>query len=120
MNPFARFAYFTVVRDTSFVMLATGIMMLAFSFELPLAFKIGATVALIYSLALLARVCWLTEERFTRCEAWRILRDEERPSGERGLRWAHAELEALLLRFAKSSAGAASILYGSALVLSAA
>jgi hypothetical protein len=120
MNPFARFAYFTVVRDTSFVMLATGMLMLAFSFELPLAFKIGATAALIYSHALLARVCWLTEDRFMRCEAWRTLPDDERPQGERGLRWAHAELEAMLLQFAKSSAGAASILYGSALLLSAA
>jgi hypothetical protein len=46
--------------------------------------------------------------------------DDERPQGERGLRWAHAELEAMLLQFAKSSAGAASILYGSALLLSAA
>lgn len=119
MNPFARFAYFTVARDTCFVGLATVLLMLVFSFELSLAFKVGATIALVYSVGLLLRVCLLTEERFTHCEPWRVLRDEERPSGDQGRRWARAELEALLLRFAKSAAGVACFLYGSALLLSA-
>ena len=48
MNPFARFAFFTMVRDTGFVALAAGTLMVGYSFEPPLAFKIGATVALIF------------------------------------------------------------------------
>jgi hypothetical protein len=118
MIPFARFAYFTVARDASFVTLAAALLMLAFSFEPVWSFEIGASIALIFSLGLLIRVCFLTERRFLRCEAWRALHDEERPRGERGRRWAHAELETLLLHFAKSAAGVAGILYASALVLS--
>jgi hypothetical protein len=120
MIVFARFAYFTIARDAGFVSLAAALLMLAFSFELPMAFEAGATVALIFSVGLLIRVCCLTEQRFTRSEAWSTLQDEERPAGEDGMRWARAELERMLLRFAKSAAGIAGILYGSALVLSVA
>ena len=60
--------------------------MLAYSFEPPLAFEIGATVALIFSVALVFRASYLTEERFVRSEVWRALRDEERPAGEHGRR----------------------------------
>jgi hypothetical protein len=118
MNPFARFAYFTVARDTCFVALAAGVLMLAFSFEPSTAFEVGATVLLFYSVWLVIRACCLTETRFTRCEAWRALRDEERPAGDGGRRWAHSELETLMLRFAKSAAGVACVFYGSSLVLS--
>jgi hypothetical protein len=117
---FLRFAFFTVARDAGFVALAAGLLMLAYSFQPPLAFEVGATAALIFSIGLVLRVRFLTEERFMRCEAWRALRDEERPAGEHGRRWARAQLEELLLRFAKSAAGIAGILYGSALVLSVA
>lgn len=55
MNPFARFAFFTIARDASFVTLAAATLMVAFSFEPPLAFKIGATVALIFSIGLVVR-----------------------------------------------------------------
>jgi hypothetical protein len=120
MMPFTRFACFTVARDASFVALAAGLLMLAFSFHLFVAFEIGATVALFFSIGLVIRACCLTEERIERCEAWRALRDEERPSGEHGRQWARAELEELLLRFAKSTAGVAGILYGSALIMAVA
>ena len=92
--------------------------MLAFSFEPPLAFEIGATVALIFSIGLLIRAYLLSEERFLRSEAWRALRPEERPAGELGARLARAQLEKLLLRAAKAASGIAGILYCSALVLS--
>ena len=68
MIVFARFAYFTLVRDTGFVALAAGLLMLAFSFEPPMAFDVGATVALVFALGLLVRVLCLTESRFTRSE----------------------------------------------------
>ena len=81
MNPFARFAFFTMVRDTSFVALAAGTLMVGYSFEPPLAFTIGATVALIFSIGLLVRSYFLTEERLLRSEVWRALRPDERPAG---------------------------------------
>lgn len=118
MIPFTRFAFFTIARDAGVVALAAGVLMLAFSFEPAVAFQVGATVALIFSLGLLIRVGCLTERRFERCEAWRALQDEERPPGEGGFKWARAELEEMLLHFAKSAAAVAGILYGSALVLS--
>lgn len=119
MIPFRRFAFFTVARDATFVTLAAATLMLAFSFEPPLAFKIGATVALLFSLLLLTRSYFLTEERFLRSEAWRALKPEERPAGNHGCQLARAQLEELLLRFAKAASGVASILYCSAMVLAA-
>lgn len=119
MIPFRHFAFFTVARDASFVTLAAATLMLAFSFEPPLAFKIGATVALIFSIGLLIRSYFLTEERFLRSEAWRSLRPDERPIGDHAQRLARAQLEVLLLRFAKGASGVAGLLYCSALLLAA-
>lgn len=107
MNPFARFAFFTMARDTSFVALAAGTLMVGYSFEPPLAFTIGATVALIFSIGLLVRSYFLTEERLLRSEVWRALRPDERPAGAQGRRLARAQLEELLLRFAKAASGVA-------------
>ncbi len=118
MVPFRRFAFFTVARDASFVALAATLLMAAYSFEPPLAFKVGATVALVFSVGLLIRSYLLTEEAFLRSEAWLALAPDERPIGDREQRLAQAQFKELLLRFAKSAAGIAGILYGSALVLS--
>jgi len=118
MIPFRRFAFFTIARDTSFVTLAAVLLMIAFSFEPPLAFKVGATVALVFSIGLLIRSYLLTQEIFLRSEAWYALRPDERPIGESEQQLARAQLKELLLRFAKTSAGIAGILYGAALVLS--
>ena len=120
MIHFARFAYFTLVRDAGFITLAAALLILAFSFEPPMAFDVSATIAQVFALGLLIRVCFLTEQRFSRSEAWGALTEEERPAGEDGMLWARAELERMLLRFAQSAAGIAGILYGSALVLSVA
>ena len=95
-------------------------LMLSFSFWPSMAFEVGAFVALMFSVGLLIRAGFLTEERLTRSEAWRALRDEERPEGEGAEHWARDELQEVLLRFAKSAAGVAGILFVSALVLSAA
>jgi hypothetical protein len=117
MNPFARFALFTVARDAAFVTLAAMILMLAFSFRPELALEIGATVALIFSVCLLVRVSLLTEERLERCEVWRALPEEERPPGEDGRRWARGHFELLLLHFAKGASGFAGVLYVGALLM---
>ena len=51
MNPFTRFAYFTIARDAGFVSLASGMVMLAFSFWPSMAFEVGAFVALTFQSA---------------------------------------------------------------------
>lgn len=116
MNPFTRFAFFTVARDAGFVMLAGGLLMVGFSAEPALALKIGATVALIFSVALLTRAYLLTEERLERSEVWRVLPEEERPPGEDGRRWARGYFERLLLRTAKNASACAGALYCIALI----
>lgn len=120
MLPCERFACFTLTRDSLFVALAGAVLMVAFSFEPPLAFRIGASVALLFSVVLLARSYFLTEKRFRRSEAWRSLRPEERPAGDQGPQLARDQFQLLLLRFARGGAAVAVFLYGSALVLSAA
>ena len=117
MNPFTRFAFFTVARDAGYVVLAGATLMVGFSFEPALALELGATVALIFSVGLLARAYFLTDERLERSEVWRALPEEERPPGDDGRRWARGYLEGLLLRAAKGASGCAGVLYGSALVV---
>lgn len=119
MFPFTRYAFFTLARDASFVTLAGATMMVAASFEPAVAFKIGATVALTFSLLMLFRSYFLTDERFRRSEVWRALRPDERPAGDHGRLVARAQMEELMLHFAKASAGIAGILYCSALMASA-
>ena len=51
MIPCERYAFFTLVRDASFVTLAGAMMMVGASFDPPLAFKVGASLALIFALA---------------------------------------------------------------------
>jgi hypothetical protein len=118
MVPCERYACFTLVRDASFFTLAAVLLMIAFSFEPPLAFEIGATMALVFTIVLLVRSRLLTHERFLRSEVWRGLEPEERPAGEHGAQIARDYMQELLLRFAKSSSAVAGVLYGSALVLS--
>jgi hypothetical protein len=67
----------------------------------------------------LIRSYLLTEERFLHSEAWYALKPEERPAGDHEQNLARAQLNELLLRFAKGFSGIAGILYGSALLLSA-
>lgn len=118
MIPCERYAFFTLARDAGFFALAAIVLMIGFSFEPPLAFEIGATMALVFSLFLLARCYLLTRERFLRSEVWRGLLPDERPAGDHGIRIARDYMEELLLRFAKSSSAIAGWLYGSALILS--
>lgn len=119
MIPCRHFAFYTLARDSCLVALAAATMMVASSFEPALAFKIGATVWLIFALVLVARSYFLTDERFRHSEAWRALRPEERPPGEEGRRFARTQFEELMLRFAKTSAGIAGVLYCTALMMSA-
>ena len=120
MTHFTRLAYLTMARDTGFVALAACLTMVAFSFELSItaAFKAGASVVLLFSIVLMARAGRLTEERFLRCDPWLSLRADERPADQRSRTLARAKLEEMQLRVAKYAAAAASLLYGSGLLLS--
>lgn len=118
MIPCARFAFFTLARDSLFVALAASLLMVAFSYAPPLAFKVGASVALVFSIGLLARSHFLTEERFRRSEAWRALTPDERPAGDLGPQLAKAHFQTLLLRFAQGASAVAALFYASALLLS--
>ena len=118
MEPFRHLAVFTLTRDASFVGLAAVTSMLAFSFVPALAFCIGATFALIFSIVLVFRAGRLTEERIVRTEPWRVLEPNDRPGGPFGRGWARDTLEELLLRWAKSAAGTAVALYSSSLIVS--
>lgn len=116
MIPCERYAFYTLARDASFVTLAGTLMMVGASFDPPLAFKVGASVALVFAIVLILRSYGLSDEGFRRCEVWQALRPEERPQGEHGFQIAKQQFELLLLRFAKASAGVASTLFGLALV----
>jgi hypothetical protein len=115
---FRRLAVFTLARDASFVALAAGTLMVAFSFAPPIAFGIAAKIALIFSIVLLLRALLLTRERLQQSEVWRVLEPEERPRGEAEQEWAREQLKELLLRSAKTAAAFAATLYTSSLLTS--
>jgi hypothetical protein len=117
MEPFRREAHFGLVRDTGFVALAAAIMMIAFRYQLELAFCIGASVALLFSIILVFKVDGLTEEALQRSEPWLALEWGRRPRGHEGRRWARDRLEELLLLFAKRSSGIAVALFSVALAV---
>lgn len=119
MDQFTRYASFTVARDASFAAVAAVTLMVAFSFDPPLALEIAAHVALGFALVLLVRAFLLTESRVIQSEPWRGLEPELRPSGERAAVWARDCMEGILLRFAKTSSGIACGLIGAALIVSA-
>jgi hypothetical protein len=118
MDRFAQFAFSLTLRDASFVALAAVTLMVAFSFDPPLALVIGAHVALIFSLFLLYRVTVLTDERMKRTELWQVLEPDERPRGDVALVLAHDRLEEVLLRFSKTAAGVACTLFSLSIAMS--
>jgi hypothetical protein len=92
--------------------------MLAFSFAPALALTIGANFALLFAIGLLLRAACLSDARIERTEAWRSLEPQDRPIGDAGRRSARDDLQEVLLRFAKASAGVAIILYGASFFVS--
>lgn len=114
ITSFSRYAFIAMVRDACFVMFAAALLMVACSHDLRLSVDAGASMALLFSVVLVVRAVYLTEERLLRCEAWLALRAEERP---RDRAQALARLQELLLRFAKNAAGVAGLLYSSSLML---
>ena len=118
MNPFARKSILSADGRAILAALIAVVLMVTRSFELAAAFLIGANVALLFSVGLIAWKSQLDEEHIVRTEAWRALGPGERPAGEGGRRWALNSLEELTLRFAKASSAVAIVLAGTALVIS--
>jgi len=117
MDAFRRLAVFTVARDSAYVGLAGTTLMLGFSFVPELALRIGAAIALTFSIVLVLRADRLTTDGVSATEPWRVLPQAERPRGEAGRRCARSELETILLHFAKGASAAAIVLATSALIV---
>jgi hypothetical protein len=118
MDTFARLAFFTIARDASVAALAGGILMVAYSFNPPLALVIGASVAMFFAGIMLVRAFFLTEHRVVSTEPWLIIAPDERPAGDTGISYARDRLESLLLGAAKTASGLASVMFGLGLLLS--
>lgn len=116
MQPFRRFAVFTLARDASLVALAACILMVALSFMPSVAFRTAGTIALLFSIALALRALFLTDESFTSSEVWQALKPEDRPVGQAAQDYAREDFRDLLLHFAKTAAAFAIGLYASALL----
>ncbi|HWV54707.1 hypothetical protein [Pseudorhodoplanes sp.] len=117
MDTFARFAFFTIVRDAVFTALAAGILMVVYSFDPPLALVIGASAIMFFAIVVLVRALFLTDERVANTEAWLVMEPHERPSGRAGLAFAHEQLELMLLMAGKNAALIAAVMFGAGLLL---
>jgi hypothetical protein len=117
MDAFARFAFFTIARDASVSAFAAGILMLAYSFNPPLALVLGASVAMFFAGVMLVRALFLTEDRVVTTEPWQVMEPEQRPIGDADRAIACQHLETMLLSAAKNAAGIASIMFALGLLL---
>jgi hypothetical protein len=111
MERFVRFSFEMTARDAAFVAFGAVVLMLAFSFDLPLALALGAHVFLFFSLFLLFRVTQLTVQRLPRTEPWRSLEPRERPQSDDAIARARDGMQDVLLRFSQGAAGAAVTLF---------
>jgi hypothetical protein len=112
METFARLAYVTIARDAGCSALAAGILMVAYSFDPPLALVIGASVAMFFTAVMLVRAFVLTEDKVVATEPWLVMEPEQRPVGDAGRAYASDRLQTLLLSAAKTGAALASIMFG--------
>jgi hypothetical protein len=117
MDTFARFASFTIARDASFSALAAGILMVAYSFNPPLALVIGGSVAMLFASVMLVRALFLSEDRVTGTEPWQVMEPDQRPIGDAGRAVACERFETLLLSAAKNAAGIASVMFALGLLI---
>jgi hypothetical protein len=118
MDTFARFAFFTIARDASVSAFAAVILMVAYSFNPPLALVLGASVAMFFAAVMLVRALFLTEDRVVATEPWLVMEPDQRPVGDAGRAVACQRLETMLLSAAKNAAGIASVMFGLGLLIS--
>ena len=145
MDGLSRFALFAVARDAGLAAMAAGILMLAFSVDLPVAFVIGASVFMLFSGVLLFRAFLLSEARVMATQGlsqglsqgsmqgmshgMSLMQPQERAGDDakaqtQAFAQIHAQahatepLETLLLTTAKSAAGVAALLFALGLLTS--
>ncbi len=117
MHPFRDQAFYLLLWKSILATIVAVILMATQSADLTAAALIGAHVALLFSLALIAWTSLLSEARVVRTEAWRMLPSNQRPAGAAGRRWARNCLEETGLRFAEAGSAIAIALSASALML---
>lgn len=86
MEPFSEKAFYLLVWRGILTAIIAVVLMATRSFELAAAFLIGANVALLFSLGLIAWESQLDEERIIRTEAWRAIGEQEKSRQVRLLR----------------------------------
>ena len=79
MNRFSEKAFYLLVWRAIQVALIAVVLMVTRSFELATAFLIGANVALLFSVSLIAWKSRLDEKQIVRTEAWRTWRQRSGP-----------------------------------------
>jgi predicted NBD/HSP70 family sugar kinase len=117
MDTFARSAFVTVATDAFLAALAAMILMVAYSFDPPLALVIGASVAMFFATVMLVRAAFLTEEKVASTNPWLEMQADERPLGKAGLAYARDRLQTVMLAAAKNAAGIASAMFALGLFL---
>jgi len=117
MDRFSECAFSAVVCDAAYVAIAIATLMFAFSFNPALALKIGAGVALAFSLRLIYRASQLQKKGICHTEIWQVMEPHELPHEASAIRRAQERLEEIFLRFAKGASGAAAALAGAAFVI---
>jgi len=118
MDRFAQCAFSWIACDAVLIFVAAATLMFAFSFDPVLALKIGAGIALAFSLRLIHRLSQLHRKGICHTEVWQLMRPEELPREAPAIRDAQERLETMLLRFAKGASGVSVGLFGSAFLMS--
>jgi hypothetical protein len=103
VHPFSEKTFYLLLRRAILAALIAVVLMVTRSFELAAAILIGANVALLLSVGLIAWQSQRVEQHVVRTEIWRALRLKERPAGEIGRRWTLKCLAGLALRFVEAS-----------------
>lgn len=117
MDRFSECAFSSTACDAAFVFIAAVTLMFAFSFDPALALKIGAGIALVFSLRLIHRLNELQKKGICQTEVWQFMEPDELPREASAIRQAQERLEEILLRFAKGASAVAAALFGAAFVI---
>ena len=119
MYKFNEKAFYLLVWRAVLATLVGAVFIVTQTAELEAALLVGANIALLFSIGLIAWTSQLDEEQIVRTEAWRMLVPGERPAGPVGRQCARNNLAEMAFRFAKASSAVAIALTGTVLAISA-
>lgn len=120
MDPFRDQAFYVLVWTSILAIIVAVILMATLSNNLTAAILIGANVALLFSVGLIAWTNLLSDKRVERTTAWSTLPPEQRPAGTGGRRLARNCLQDTALHFAEAGSAVAIALSATALLLTSA